>query len=255
MTELSPAVRALLAEAGAQHDPSSQQLDRGLDALHATLAFSAPLIAASAVSASASSSVAPAAQTAAAAVKVTALQTAASAFSGGALVGAKAVKLYLVTAAVIGSVGTVAVWRSAPAAAPRARTVESAAERQPDVRMALPVKAPEQVEPSEPVPQPVAAPAPRAARAAREADIGAELALIEAAQQSLQRTQPSRALGQLEQHARSYPRGLLASEREALRAIALCEAGRGAEGRKVRDLFLARAGSTPIAERVRKACR
>ncbi|MET0287240.1 MAG: hypothetical protein ABW352_22335 [Polyangiales bacterium] len=248
MTELSPAVRALLAEAGAQHDPSPRELDRGLDALHATLAFSAPLLAASAVSASAASSVAPAAATVA---KATALQTAASAFSGGALVGAKAVKLYLITAAVIGSVGTVAVFRSAPAPiAKREASVQTTpAVREPDVRMVLP-KVVEQVEPVV-APQPVVAPA---ARAARTVDIGAELSLIEAAQQSLQRTQPGRALSQLEQHARSYPRGLLASEREGLRAIALCEAGRGAEGRRAKDAFLARAGSTPIAERVRKAC-
>ncbi|HEX5657619.1 MAG TPA: hypothetical protein VFX59_10515 [Polyangiales bacterium] len=203
MTELSPAVRALLQQASAQHNPAEHELERGLDALHASLAFSAPLVAVSAVQASP--------------------QVAPPAFSGGALVSTHAVKLYLVAAAVIGSVGTVAVWTGAPEAR----------------RVAPPISAP------------VAAPVQEAPAPA--SDIGVELARIEAAQHALQRGQPERALAELAEHARAFPNGLLASEREGLRAVALCDAGR-AEGRAARDTFLARFGATPIAARVRKAC-
>jgi hypothetical protein len=232
MTELSPAVRALLEQAGAQHDPSQLELERGLDALHTSLAFSAPLVAASVASAA---QAAPGATSAAAPI-------ASSAFSGGSVVSAHAVKLYLVAASVIGSIGTVAVWRGAPAP-----------DRAPMVQRAEPVPAPAPV--LEPAPVPVEPAPSKPTRTPRvSADIGAELALIEAAQQSLQRAEPQRALEQLAQHARSFPRGVLGSEREGLRAIALCDAGRTATGRAARDTFLERHGSTPIAARVRKAC-
>ncbi len=230
MSELSPATRALLAEAGARHDPSEQQLERGLDALHATLAFTAPTLVASTASAS---SAAPVVKAAAA---------------KGALLGVHAAKLYVVAAIVIGSLGTVATWPTrAPVVDAPPEAVAPAATTLPEATL------PPEPTPPEPTLPPALEAAPKPVRV-RGSDISAELRLIEAAQRDLQRAQPARALEQLEQHARSHARGQLAGEREGLRAIALCEAGRVAQGQAARDAFLARHGQTPIAARVRKAC-
>jgi hypothetical protein len=47
---------------------------------------------------------------------------------------------------------------------------------------------------------------------------------------------------------------VLGEERTAARVVALCGAGRQAEGRSLATTFLARHPSSPLAPRVRSAC-
>jgi hypothetical protein len=82
-----------------------------------------------------------------------------------------------------------------------------------------------------------------------------ELALVGAAQTSLGAGDPAAALAALDEHARRFPSGALSLERRALRALALCAAGRRDEGRAEAEAFAARAPGTPLAERVAAACR
>jgi hypothetical protein len=84
--------------------------------------------------------------------------------------------------------------------------------------------------------------------------LGAEAALLQRAQTALATGAPAAALLQLEQHAREFPAGVLAPERAALRVVALCAAGREAEGRAEAASFLRAHAGSVLAERVRGAC-
>jgi hypothetical protein len=99
--------------------------------------------------------------------------------------------------------------------------------------------------PSEPAPKvvhaktrvaPAIAPLPAAVPAAVSADPVAELALLSRARRVLLAS-PERALALTDEHARSYPQGALAEEREVLAIEALVKAGRRDEAQKRRDEF------------------
>ena len=74
-----------------------------------------------------------------------------------------------------------------------------------------------------------------ASRKPTSVDLAAELALIRRARAA----KPEQALELRADHARSFPAGALSSEREALRAAALCELDRLDEARRTIDRFLA----------------
>lgn len=78
--------------------------------------------------------------------------------------------------------------------------------------------------------------------------------LIARAQQALASGQPGQALAALDEHARRFPTGALAYEREAARAVALCRAGRTSEGRAAAAPFVAHDPDSPIAQRIKSAC-
>jgi len=86
-------------------------------------------------------------------------------------------------------------------------------------------------------PQPAAAPAsPRATprpppAPGGDAALAEESALLERARTALSRGRSAAALDALSEHARRFPRGSLAEERDALRVQALVQAGRGGEAR------------------------
>jgi hypothetical protein len=80
------------------------------------------------------------------------------------------------------------------------------------------------------------------------------VALLQAAQAARRAGDPSRALSLLEAHARAFPEAVLAPERDAARALSLCELGRLSEGRRVRDQFAAQHPDSPLVGRVRDAC-
>jgi hypothetical protein len=136
-----------------------------------------------------------------------------------------------------------------------------------------PVATPEEVgSPPAAVPDPVVTaaqvpflpPPPRAVTVARPAKvpdppaagpaIGEEAALLLSTQAALREDNPGRALALLDEHARRFPRGALAQERDAARVLALCAAGRVDEARSARDAFLAAHPRSPAAARVRHAC-
>ncbi|WP_437678830.1 hypothetical protein [Sorangium sp. So ce131] len=104
---------------------------------------------------------------------------------------------------------------------------------------------------------PASRPAPAAAAAAARPGGGgldAEIALLRDAQQALQAGQFAQALSKLNEHASRYPRGVLSTEREASRAIALCRSGRAASGKAIAAKLLAQSPGSPLATRVRAAC-
>jgi hypothetical protein len=97
----------------------------------------------------------------------------------------------------------------------------------------------------------VVASVPRAA----SSTASAELALIRAAVAALRDHDPALARQLLEQHAAGFPEGMLKQERVGMTLVALCEQGKLAEARSLRDRFLAENPDSPLAARVRNACR
>ncbi|MBC8072189.1 MAG: hypothetical protein IAG13_27965 [Deltaproteobacteria bacterium] len=62
------------------------------------------------------------------------------------------------------------------------------------------------------------------------------------------------ALAVLDRHAREFPSGTLARERELLRAERLCALGRVAEVRAIAARVLADGADDPLARRMRDVC-
>lgn len=80
-----------------------------------------------------------------------------------------------------------------------------------------------------------------------------ELRLLRKAQVHLKKEQLKDALSVLEEHARRFPEGQVAEERQALQAITLCKLGRP-EGREAAKAFLQAHPASPQAPRVKLAC-
>lgn len=78
--------------------------------------------------------------------------------------------------------------------------------------------------------------------------------LLAQARAALLDHRPERALQRLDEHARRFPSGMLSEERQALRAVALCEAGRELEGKAQARTFLLAHPQAALAQRVRSAC-
>lgn len=97
----------------------------------------------------------------------------------------------------------------------------------------------------EPAPEPTPTPG---------STLAEENRLLAQARASLIDERPEQALTQLLDHARRFPDGVLAEERQALRAVALCEAGRDAEGHAAASSFLREHPQAALAQRVRRAC-
>jgi hypothetical protein len=70
--------------------------------------------------------------------------------------------------------------------------------------------------------------------------LAAEMSLVSRAQTALQRGLPASALSALDEHARRFPRGELAEEREALAVQALARGGRLEEAARRAERFDAR---------------
>jgi hypothetical protein len=117
-----------------------------------------------------------------------------------------------------------------------------AAEREPAVSPGVPARAAD--------PTPVLR-----GRAFTPQPIGDELSWVDAAQQALNRGEPSAALYLVQQHAFRYPQGALANERRAVQALALCALQRKAAARSVLSDLERTASSSPLVERVRLKCR
>jgi hypothetical protein len=85
-------------------------------------------------------------------------------------------------------------------------------------------------------------------------DLEGETRLLENADTALRRSDTDAALELLAEHAAKYPSGILSHEREGVRAIALCRAGRVEQGKEVADHFLSAAHNSSLKSRVRAAC-
>jgi hypothetical protein len=98
----------------------------------------------------------------------------------------------------------------------------------PALTPAPPVRAP--VRPAvAPPPRPVEVVEPAAPAGARDTGLSRERALLEVARTALARGEIASALEAVERHARDFPQGRLAEEREVLAVQALALAGRGDE--------------------------
>jgi type IV secretory pathway VirB10-like protein len=81
-----------------------------------------------------------------------------------------------------------------------------------------------------------------------------EMALLKRAKLALSGGEARRALRLLDEHAQRFSQGVLAQERQALRVVALCDAGDLARGREEAERFLQEHPRAALAERVRAAC-
>ncbi|MFZ5891385.1 MAG: hypothetical protein ACOY0T_10065 [Myxococcota bacterium] len=79
-----------------------------------------------------------------------------------------------------------------------------------------------------------------------------EFQLLRAARQALA-TNPARALALTDEHARSFPRGMLIQEREAIAIESLARVGRQADAKLRAQRFLQRFPASPYAKRVEAA--
>lgn len=82
-------------------------------------------------------------------------------------------------------------------------------------------------------------------------DLAAELALIEAARSA---GGPAQAIASLKAHAREFPRGTLADEREVLWVIASCELGELDDAKVRAHEFSTRRPNSPLVDRMLGAC-
>ena len=74
------------------------------------------------------------------------------------------------------------------------------------------------------------------------------------AQLALRSGNPGHALQLLNEDARRFPNGKLASARAVAHMVALCRLGRADEARLEADRFLAKNPSSPFADRVKAVC-
>ena len=115
----------------------------------------------------------------------------------------------------------------------------------PAAPVPVPVPVPEptsaiSLAPPEPSRTPVALPARTSAPSSSpDVALAAERALIERARMALARGQSGAALEAVDAHAKGYPRGRLAEEREAIAVQALVQGGRTADARARADRFRA----------------
>lgn len=95
---------------------------------------------------------------------------------------------------------------------------------------------------------------PREPAASSADTLTEELRALERVRTAISIGRPAQALAELADVERKFPHGMLREEREALRVIALCDAGRTSEGSSAARAFLAAHPRSALADRVRNAC-
>jgi hypothetical protein len=251
---MSPALRALIDADAARPGPSDSQRR----AVYAALGVSLGLAPVAATVTAASAAAAPAATT-----------TAGSVASGAGLAARLALfakaPLATVSAGVVLGAAITTYVASAPKTPPKATPTTAAVTAPAVVKKAAPTPPALDPAPVEPTPV-IEAPKPRvhapaslderhtapterrAAPAHEEAPaparpanvLGAEQALLDPARAALARGDGKGALALLDQHARRFPDGALAQEREAMTIHALVRAGEPERARGRADAFHAR---------------
>ena len=144
--------------------------------------------------------------------------------------------------------------------APAKERVRAAVPAEPGVP-AMPEEPAIEILPDEPVqpPEPAVAAKPveskrRAKASAEPSTFGDEFTLIKQAQRDLGSGRADAALAALAEHERRFPKGSMTEDRLALRALALCKAGRRDEGQRAAKLLERRFPRSLYAERVGKDC-
>ncbi|MEM6296152.1 MAG: hypothetical protein AAGA54_33075 [Myxococcota bacterium] len=150
---------------------------------------------------------------------------------------------------------------------PTPEPVASAAAPSPSAPVATavprPPAAPKEVtaEPAQPEPVPLQAPAPTprarkkpSAPQTSPDQLEQELTLIESAREHLEAGRRDDARRSLREHARRFPAGTLATEREAWAAIVQC-GGESSQPRAAARSFVLTHEDTPLAAKVKRACK
>ncbi len=104
-----------------------------------------------------------------------------------------------------------------------------------------------------PAPEPTA-PEDEGTQPAADATLHAEIALLRPAQKALRAGDHARALRLLDDHAKSFPRSVLAEERSLGRIQALCGLGRRTQAQSAIAAFVRRHPRSPLIGRVESAC-
>ena len=110
-----------------------------------------------------------------------------------------------------------------------------------------------EVRPAEPVSVPVTKITPAPAPALNSLD--PELTVLRQAREDLRAGLPAQALRRLSEYDRRFGKGALDQERRAIEAIALCQVHPGSAAQSQAEDFLRAAPESPLAERVRSACK
>ena len=122
---------------------------------------------------------------------------------------------------------------------------------EPPIAPPVPSAGPRAAPPTEPLAQEPPVPAARAERRASPPaegdDLAAELAILRRAQAARRARLFDGALAALDEHARRFPAGTLATERQVTRALVLCERGDLAQGRALAAPFASSAWSSSLA--------
>jgi len=141
-------------------------------------------------------------------------------------------------------------------AVPRARSISEPVGTSSGVSSALGAPAVGAAETERPknVPAPAAVAPPETATAVAARDPEPELRALRDARDDLRAGHPARAYRRLEEFERQSGGGMLAQERSALSAIALCQWQPGAPARARAAAFLRHAPESPLAARVRSSC-
>jgi hypothetical protein len=84
--------------------------------------------------------------------------------------------------------------------------------------------------------------------------LNAEVAALKHAREQLLLGKPTRALEALTEYDRQFGKGMLAEERQAMAAIASCQARPGPAARALAESFLRSSPESPLLGRVRAAC-
>jgi hypothetical protein len=103
-----------------------------------------------------------------------------------------------------------------------------------------------------------AASAPRArekSRPEKEVDtLNQELDLLHQAQAAWRKQNPGEALALLAQHRQKFPKSVLGPEREALRVLSLCAAGRTREAKDVARRAFGKGERSPVRASIEQSC-
>jgi hypothetical protein len=179
---------------------------------------------------------------------------------------ASKIALLAVAALVVGGAAVSAWVLRRPAAVPRVASVAASSSRNPTPAVPTPAATPEDVVTTPPalsadvrrpggakktIERPTAA---SASASAAPAPLDSELRVLRQAREELRAGHPEHAYRHLVDFDRHHGSVMLAQERHALMAIALCRWRPGNEARMRAQGFLREAPESPLANRVRLAC-
>jgi hypothetical protein len=244
MDDLSPGARSLLQAAATYDDPSAEDEARVRRAVLTRVGVIG-LTAATAAVVTASSTQAKAASVMAIAAKL----TAALAVTAGGVAATWSYVNPATDAAPLSTPAPVAKAKAPKALSQAEPLLEPAVVSPEDVKLEeAPVRRAPRLTRAEPLEKEPPKPEPT------PADLEAEMKLIRGADAALRAGRSSEALSLLARHQSEHPRASLAHEREGLRAIAQCQVGAGGS-RDAAERFISRSPRSPLAARLRSACK